>query len=115
MLNDFLIKWLFLPLSAFIIIFSLFWIYVEVRELKNLQLYYAKDIGQHVTAYLNNCRDNLSHAELHIRSADFAASAVKEVAGAQLSFNALSLLDENMITIKSVPHQSFKGDFSGLV
>lgn len=115
MLNDFLIKWLFLPLSAFIIIFSLFWIYVEVRELKNLQLYYAKDIGQHVTAYLNNCRDNLSHAELHIRSADFAASAVKEVAGAQLSFNTLCLLDENMITIKSVPHQSFKGDFSGLV
>jgi len=115
MVNDFLIKWLFLPASVFIIFFSFFWTYVEVKEIKNLQLYYARDIGQHVKAYLSNCKDNITHAELHLDSEKFDASQIKEVAGAQLSFNAICLLDENMITIKSVPHQSFKGDFSGLV
>lgn len=113
--NEFLIKWLLLPSIFFTVLFSFFWIFVELREIKQLQLYYTNNISQHVKSYLLNCSSNLSHAELHLKKSSFFADEIGEVAGAQLSFNAVCLLDENLQTLKSVPENSFKGDFTGLI
>lgn len=113
--NEFLIKWLLLPSIFFTVLFSFFWIFVELREIKQLQLYYTNNISQHVKSYLLNCSGNLSHVELHLKKSSFFADEIGEVAGAQLSFNAVCLLDENLQTLKSVPENSFKGDFTGLI
>lgn len=115
MVNDFLIKWLFIPGLFFSIFFSLFWISIEIREIKEFQLYYARDISQHVKLYLQNCKDNINHAEFHLENPSFIAERISQVAGADLSFNAICLLDNNMRTVKSVPENSFKGDFTGLI
>lgn len=115
MVNDFFIKWLLLPASLLIIIFSFFWAWMELKEITKFQLYYTRDLGQHVKTYLNNCKNNLDHAELHLNLSDSIENEIKKVTGAQLSFDAVCLLDENMKTIVSVPNKSFKGDFSGLI
>lgn len=115
MVNEFMIKWLLLPSLIFIIGFSFFWTYIEINELKKLHLHYVKDIGRHITAYLNNCSSNLEHAKFHLGSDEIITEAIKDIAGSAHSFNTICLLDENMTTLKSVPNPSFKGDFSGLV
>jgi len=115
MINDFFIKWLLFPASIFIIIFSFFWACIEVKEIKKLQLYYTEDIGRHVKTYLDNCKNNLTHVELHLDPNNSAETKIKKVTGAELSFDAVCLLDENMTTIRSVPYKSFKGDFSGFI
>lgn len=114
-INAFLIKWLLIPAIVFTIFFSTFWICIEIKEIKQLQLYHTKNISQHVKAYLSNCSDNISHAEFHLDNPYFVAKKLQEVAGSHLSFNAICLLDKNMRTIKSVPEYSFKGDFTGLI
>jgi PAS domain S-box-containing protein len=112
-INQFLYKWLLIPVSIFIILFSLFWVYIEISEIKKFQQYSIKNINQYIALYLQNCKSDLEHISTHIRN-NSEKGQINDLIGPGRSLEAVYLLDNDWQVLRSVPQETFKKDFSGL-
>jgi len=112
--NGFMIKRLLLPLVGFVFIFSSFWMVMEIKDIKDRQLYYVENLAHHMISYLANCSDDLAHSLTHIADTPGKHIETSELMGFETLFHTIYLLDSRGRVVKSVDEAYYNQDFSGI-
>lgn len=113
--RGFMTKWLLIPSIAGIICSCGVWIYIETREMKQQQQYYARTVSDHVTFYLMECNNDLNYSAGQVQKNNASPVRFLTFIRNKFQFRATYILDAQGKVIHSVPRDADTKDFSGLI